>query len=273
MSLELQDRLERLDPKHASLWKRVFAAPAVCIFHCLETVREEKFHEVGHTVYYWRCIAIDPNANGPHSMQPGKDWWSCVVEALPYSSNRLITAFYIPIDISLRRLDLVLNDRLVATWTPDKSDTPLALDTLLERCRRLPNTQHYSPLPYRPSGNIEMAGRTYRRVVLLYPGIGCCWASARLYFVLEKPEHFEFFQEELVPPTPLPSMNWSLDGDPDAFRCFSPFPAAEVSQPMRALLARSETPKQLLASPQWAVPALSTASPSLSLTTSSLRRS
>ena len=245
MSVTLQDRLERLDPKHASIWKRVFAAPAICLFDVTYSrVEEEK---CGQTVYYRRLRkVVEPHCGTSLCNMSIHD----DTLAARGIARRLITAVYLPVESSLRRANLVIRGRVVATWTPDQPGRGISLETILLQSRRIPHGQRYyggRPYDYRPSPEIRIRGQIYRRVVLLYPGINH-W-NAYFSFTLDKCKSFEFFQEELVPSFPTP----------DVLTCFSPFPAAEM---------RSEIPKRLLASPEWAVPALLTEPLSPSLTTS-----
>ena len=223
-------------PENASFWKRVLAAPALCFFGMASSHTKN----YGQAVYYWRRRkAMDSHVPGVYSLSFG------------YTAGyaRLITAVYLPVE-SLRRVDLVLGGQVVATWTPDQPVRGISLETILSESRRIPHgphEQYYYQHDYRPSPEIEIWGQTYRRVVLYYPGISQSWYGY-FFFYLDKCESFEFFQEELVPPFPTPKV---------------PCPAA----------MRSDIPKQLLASPKWAVPALLTESLSPSLTTSMLPRS
>lgn len=273
MSLELQDRLERLDPKHASVWKRVFAAPAVCLFDVHSRIEEEE--KSGQAVYYWRrrkVVTHFQHSPSVHNINVHNRDNTGVGDS--GGTPRLITAVYLPVESSLRCVDLVLGRHVVATWTPDQPERGISLETILLQSRRIPKEERrYGgyPYDYRPSPEMRIGDQIYRRVVLLYPGIDHYW-NAYFSFTLDKCESFEYYQEELALSAPnvlfwtlLPTPNaFFQDGGPDAFRCFSPFPAAKMPESMRALLARSEIPKQLLASLKWAVPALSTASPCLS---------
>ena len=275
MSLELQYRLERLDPKHASIWKRVFATPAVCLFDRKHSNKEEEYAKNGQALYYQHRRMI---VNWATRDQQSKQY---VMHACPFGNTpntRLITALYLPVESSLCCVDLMLNNTLVAKWTPDQPERGISLETILSYARDLPHgRQYYGPTPsYRPSPNLQINGRIYRRVVLFYPGINDRWLNATFSFTMDKCETTDFYQEELVPATDFyqeelvpATSSWKgryyERAEPKGF---SPFPPPEMPKSTRALLVRSETPKQLLASSQWAVPALSTGSPSLSLITS-----